>query len=375
MSATRLHIVCRDNTTIRGFGILQGNADSKESIHGEFEVDLQLLSLFGEPSQQHYFTVYWRDKQEYTRFHSPFTVEATIPFEDTQAYYRISAGGFHQLASPVFAPQTSSCHSAFEREEPALLTVLTHTYAEQGVSAQLELQAKILVAHVNHHRKLGIIGTVHYEIEPYLSYLANHAEVQQLIRLGLLRLIRWDIEVQLEEAFGLLLTNDVWQVARSKTLQYNHAMLAHWGMDIYMNPLDNDEFLATKRPSSVSKMLRDGCIMSRGHTTDMRYDIRCGSCQGNEADLWLSAKSQNPLEYYNETDWRIRLRGKPVYHVDNTFSMAIHEAGLFHHGRDHHSDCFFHIHMVNLFSARRALTDTDFSDDVGWNWVLNESHK
>ena len=355
------------------FLLYKGNAESKESIHGEFELDLQLLSLFGEPSQQHHFKVYWRDKEEYTRFHSPFTVETIIPFEDTLARYRISAGGFHQLASPIFTPQVSSCHAAFERQEPALLTVITHTYAEQGRATQLELVAKILVAHVNHHRKLGLIGTVHYEVEPYLSYLANHAEIQHLIRLGLLRLIRWDIEIQLEQTFGLLLTRDVWFKDMSKTLQYNHAMLAHWGMDIYMNPLDIDEFLATKRPSSVSKMLRNGCIMSQGHTTDMRFDIRCGSCQGNEADLWLSTES--PLAYYNETDWGVRLRGKPVYHVDNTFSMAIHESGIFHHDRDHHSDCFFHIHMVNLFSERRDHTDTDFSDDVSWNWVLNHPGK
>ena len=363
---------CRDNTTIRGFGFVQGYAESTQSINGEFELDLQLLSLSGEPSQQHHFKVYWRELAEYTRFHSPFTVEATIPFEETQADYRLSAGGFHQLGRPVFATQVSSCQSAFEREEPALLTVLPHTFGKHSSFAQLELRARILVAHVNYHRKLGLVGTVRYEIEPYLSYLANHAEIQQLILLGWLRLIRWDIEIQLEQAFGVLL-KDIWYINRSKALQYNHAMLAHWGMDIYMNPLDRDEFLATRRPSSVSKMLRDGCIMSRGHTTDIRYDIRCGSCQGNETDLWLSTAVENPLAYYNETDWRMRLRGKPVFHVDDTFSMAIHEAGVLHHGRHQHTDCFFHIHMVNLLTARRDHTDTNFSDDVSWNWVLDSA--
>ena len=356
--------------------MLQGNAEARESIHGEFELDLKLTSLPGEPSQQHNFTVYWRDKEEDTRFHAPFTVEVTIPFKDTLPRYRIAVGGFHKQATVIFTPQVSSCQAKFERIEPALFTVIPHSYNEQPEAShdQLELIAKLLVAHVEHHLKLGLLGTVHYEIEPYLSYLASHSEVQNLISQGVLRLVQWDLEIQLENAFGILLTGSRWHVTLSRTLQYNHAMLAHWGMDVYMNPLDNDEFLATREPTSVSKMLSDGCITNRGHTTDMRYDIRCGSCHGNETGLWLRESNKSPLTYYNEIDWRVRLRGKPVIHVDNTFSMAIHEAGVFHHGRDRHSECFFHIHMVNLFSERRDQSDNEFTDATSWNWVLDEPH-
>ena len=354
--------------------MLQGKAEAKESIHGQFELDLKLISLPGELSQQHHFKVYWRDTEENTRFHAPFTVEVTIPFKETIPRYRIIIGGFHKQAVVIFAPQVSSCQANFERKEPALFTVFPPSYIKQASPNQLELIAKLLVVHVEHHLKLGLIGTVHYEVEPYLSYLANHPEVHNLISQGTLRLIRWDLETQLENAFGILLTGSPWHVGLSRSLQYNHAMLAHWAMDVYMNPLDNDEFLATKEPTTVAKMLSDGCIMNRGHTTDMRYDIRCGSCQGNETDLWLKESNKSPLAYYNETDWRVRLRGKPVIHVDNTFSMAIHEAGIFHHGRDHYSECFFHIHMVNLFSERRDHSDNDFTDDMSWNWALDEPH-
>ena len=237
----------------------------------------------------------------------------------------------------------------------------------------MELVANVLMAHINHHAKLGLVGTVHYEVEPYLSYLASHSGVQALIKQGLLRLIRWDLELQLERAFGMLLTHNVWFKDRSKVLQYNHAMLAHWGMDVYITPLDQDEFLATHSPTNVSQLLANGCIMPEGHTTDLRFDIRCGSCHCGETNLWLSPRHSNPLSHYNETDWRPRLRGKPLFHVDNTFSMAIHEAGVFDADRDHFADpnCFYHLHMVNLWSARRNATDIDgFIDDNRWNWLL-----
>ena len=351
--------------------MLQGSAESKESIHGEFEPDLQLVNLPGTPSQQHTFQVYWRDANEATRYHSPFTVETTFPFEQTASHYRIRAGGFSEQAHLTFTPQVSSCHSVVARDKPALLTVIPHSYVTADSPAHLELLAQILVAHVKHHLQLGLVGTVHYEVEPYLSYLANHTAVQALIQQGTLRLIRWDQEIQLENAFGILLTKGIWHKDRSKVLQYNHAMLAHWGLDVYINPLDNDEFLATNKPTNVSEMLANGCIMPEGHTTAMRYDIRCGQCQGEEGDLWLSEQTRNPLTHYNETDWRVRLRGKPVFHADNSFSMAIHEAGVFHHGREHNSYCFFHLHIVNLFSSRRDKSDTEFTDDVSWNWVLD----
>ena len=228
---------------------------------------------------------------------------------------------------------------------------------------------QVLITHVKHHVQLGLAGTIHYEVEPYLSYLANHKDVQELIEQGTLRLIRWDLEIQLETSFNLLLTHSIWHKDRSKVLQYNHAMLAHWKMDVYLNPLDNDEFLATSKPTSIAEMMSNGCIMQGGHTTAMRYDVRCGSCDGNESNLWLSKHLDNPLRHYNETDWNVRLRGKPVLHADNSYSMSIHEAGVFHKGKDFDSGCFYHIHIVNLFSARRPATDTEgFTNDVSWNW-------
>ena len=363
--------VFREETTVRGFGMLQGNAPSKESIHGEFELDLQLVNLPGMPSQQRSFKVFWRDANEYTRFHSPFTVETIFPFEDTATHYNIRVGGFSDQAHLTFTPHISSCQPQVVRHNPVLLTVIPHSYVSSDSPANLELMAKILIAHVNHHLKLGLAGTLHYEVEPYLSYLANHTGTQALIQQGTLRLIGWDLEIQLEDAFGILLTHNIWHKDRSKVLQYNHAMLAHWGLDVYINPLDNDELLATSKPTNVSQMLSNGCIMPEGHTTAMRYDIRCGTCNTTEGNLWLSEQTTSPLAHYNETDWRVRLRGKPVLHADNTFSMAIHEAGVFHGGREHNSDCFFHVHMVNMFSTRRDKSDTEgFTSDVSWNWAL-----
>ena len=361
----------REETAVRGFGMVQGSAPSKESIHGEFELDLQLINLPGMPKQQHNFKVYWRDAKEYTRFHSPFTVQTTFPFEDTQSHYNIHVGGFSDQAHLTFTPDISSCQPQVQRHNPVLLTVIPHSYVASDSPANLELMAKILIAHVDHHLKLALAGTVHYEVEPYLSYLANHTGIQALIQQGTLRLIRWDLEIQLEDAFGILLTNNIWHKDRSKVLQYNHAMLAHWGLDVYINPLDNDELLATSKPTTVSQMLANGCIMPEGHTTAMRYDIRCGTCNSTEGNLWLSEQTTSPLTHYNETDWRVRLRGKPVLHADNTFSMAIHEAGVFYKGREHNSDCFFHVHMVNMFSTRRDKSDTEgFTSDVSWNWTL-----
>ena len=55
----------------------------------------------------------------------------------------------------------------------------------------------MITVHVRHHIKLGLAGTVHYNVEPFLTHLANDAAIQALILQGSLRLIKWDFEVQL----------------------------------------------------------------------------------------------------------------------------------------------------------------------------------
>ena len=162
----------------------------------------------------------------------------------------------------------------------------------------------------------------------------------------------------------------VWHKNRAKTLQYNHAILAHWGLDVYVNPVDIDEFLASKQPFTLEQLLADQCLVSGGQTTLYRYDIRCGTCQGREADIWLKPGA-NPLLMYNETDWKIRLRGKPILHADTSFSMAIHESGVFHGGRQQYKKCLFHVHIVNLFGYRRTGTDNaKFTADISWDWSV-----
>lgn len=228
----------------------------------------------------------------------------------------------------------------------------------------------MLVEHVTHHKKLGLVGTAHYEVEPYLSYMANHSAVQALVEQGSLRLIRWDMQVQLEDAFGFLLQGRTWHVERSKVLQFNHAILAHWGLDAYLNTMDNDEFMGTNEATNVSVMLANGCIVPQGNTNDMRYDIRCGGCTGTETDLWKAPGQHNHLRLYNETDFRVRLRGKPILYADASFSSSIHESGVFHEGREDMSSCFYHLHMVNLFSPRRNASDHEFTSDTSWQWIL-----
>ena len=130
--------------TVRGFGMFQGSADGKESIHGEFEPDVQLVSLPGMPSQRHPFQIYWRPEHEHTRFHSPFTLETSLPFTSTQSHYRIQVGGFHQQAQAIFDPQVHSCHPEVERQQPSLLTVIPHSYVPSDTPAQLELIAQVM---------------------------------------------------------------------------------------------------------------------------------------------------------------------------------------------------------------------------------------
>ena len=349
--------------------MVQGAADGRESIHGGFDLDVQLTSL--EATKQHHsMQVYWRDEEEDTRFHSPFTVEASFPFANAAMQYKVEIGGFYGHA--IYSPHISSCHDPVRRENPVMLTVMTHSYAEATDAAQVELMKDVLAAHVSYHKKLGLAGTVHYEVEPYLSHFANDSTIQGLIQEGSLRLIRWDTEVQLEDAVELLLQGSVWHKDRFKVLQYNHAILAHWGLDVYVNPLDNDELLATNEPTNVSQMLANGCIAQQGQTTAMRYDIRCAACNGSESGLWHQHKLEDPLVQYDEIDMRIRLRGKPILYADTSFSMAIHESGVFHHGHEHTSWCFYHVHIVNLFSARRGLSDTDFTNDTSWKWILEQ---
>ena len=240
-------------------------------------------------------------------------------------------------------------------------------------NAECLLFVQVLVEHVNYHKKLGLAGTVHYDVEPHMSHLTNHAAIQTLVEDGSLRLIEWDMEIQLEYAFGLLLQGVSWHRDRSRVLQYNHAILAHWGLDVYINPLDSDEFLATHEATNMSQMLANGCIIPHGNTNALRFDIRCGECTGTEFDLWRSPQQMNRLTHYNKTDFKVRLRGKPILYADSSFSMAIHESGTFSNAEEHTSYCFFHIHVVNMFRPRRDASDIDFVDDTRWKWILSDS--
>lgn len=129
--------------------------------------------------------------------------------------------------------------------------------------------------------------------------------------------------------------------------------------------------MATREPSSVAQLFSDGCIVPGGQTITLRYDIRCGECQGAESGMWLAKAGINPLTLYNETDWQIRLRGKAIVHADTSFSMAIHESGVFHDGLERYKHCVFHLHVVNLFLYRRTAADNHkFNSDTSWDWSL-----
>lgn len=119
--------------------MLQGDADSKESIHGEFDVDIHLTSLA--TGQHHSLEVLWRDEQEATRFHSPFTAEASFPYEEAASQYRIQVGGFH--GHLIWSPHVDSCPEPVERDVPAVLTVLTHSYSDSTDPADLQLTAQV----------------------------------------------------------------------------------------------------------------------------------------------------------------------------------------------------------------------------------------
>ena len=354
--------LCRASVTIRGFGMLQ-EVHPLQEANGQIELELQLTSLvLGRTVKQHRFDIYWREEEESTRFNSPFTLETTIPIKNLATHYMLHVGGFRQHL--IYSPKVSSCQPAFARQTPILLTVIPHSHTGAEHPSRIQLTTRMITAHVKHHIKLGLAGTVHYNIEPFLSHLSNDSAIQALILQGNLRLIRWDFEVQ-----GYMPDGLVWHKNRAKTLQYNHAILAHWGLDAYLNPLDIDEFMAAKKPFNVAQLLADKHIVLGGQTTLYRYDIRCGSCQGPETNIWLRQSGDNPLKMYNETDWRVRLRGKPILHADTSFSMSIHEAGVFHGGLQQHKGFLFHVHIVNLFRYRRTASDDDkFTADVSWDW-------
>ena len=354
--------MCRANVTIRGFGMLQ-EVHPLQEANGQIELELQLTSLvLGNTVKQHHFNIYWREEEESTRFNSPFTIETTIPIKNLATHYMLHVGGFRQHL--LYSPKVSGCQPVFARQTPILLTVIPHSHTGVEDAARIQLTTRMIMAHVKHHIKLGLAGTIHYNVEPFLSHLSNDSAIQALILQGNLRLIKWDSEVQ-----GYMPDGLVWHKNRAKTLQYNHAILAHWGLDVYLNPLDMDEFMAAKEPFTVAQLLADQHIVSGGQTTLYRYDIRCGSCQGPEGSIWLQQSGNNPLKMYNETDWRVRLRGKPILHADTSFSMSIHEAGMFHGGLQQHKDFLFHVHIVNLFRYRRTASDNDkFTADISWDW-------
>ena len=119
--------------------MLQGGAESKETIHGEFDIDVHLTSLVSD--QRHTFKVFWRQELEYTRFHTPFTAELSFAFEETALQYKIQVGGFH--GHLVWSPHVYTCPEVVERGTPAVLTVFSHSYSDSNDPADLELTAQV----------------------------------------------------------------------------------------------------------------------------------------------------------------------------------------------------------------------------------------
>lgn len=334
-------------------------------VHGQMELEMLLAPLSGASEQQHKLDVYWRAETERSRFNAPFSIETSFPHAQTALHYQLHIGGFIQHV--IFSPKVLSCLPVTSRQMPVLITVLPHSHTDIEDSTRLELVTQMLIQHVHHHLKLGVAGTVHYDVEPFLSKLASNLHIQNLVKQGSLRLIPWDMEVQ-----GFMPNGLVWHKNSAKALQYNHAVLAHWGLDVYVNPMDIDEFMATKRSASIAQLLKGNCIVAGGQTLLYRFDVRCGSCNQSEPRIWLS-DDQNPLTWYNETDWKVRLRGKPIVYADTSYSMSIHEAGNWHGGLERWkpADCLFHIHLVNLFGHRRGVEDdAKFSSDTSWNWLI-----
>lgn len=359
-----LNGLCRTNVIIRGYGMLQ-EVHPLQLANGLVQLELQLTSLTPRHlAKQHLFDIYWREEDESTRFNSPFTFETTFPSKDLAQHYMLHVGGFRHHV--IYSPRVRSCQPVFSRQTPILLTVIPHSHTGVEDPARIELTTRMITAHVKHHVMLGLAGTVHYNVEPFLTHLSKDPGIQELVVQGNLRLIKWDSEVQGYNPSGL-----VWHKNRAKTLQYNHAILAHWGLDVYLNPVDIDEFMASHEPFTVAQLLADQHLVQRGQTTLYRYDIRCGSCRGPEADMWRQQSGHNPLLMYNETDWQPRLRGKPIVHADTSFSMSIHESGVFHGGLQRHKGFLFHLHIVNLFRYRRSTSENDrFSADTSWDWSI-----
>lgn len=165
-----------------------------QQAHGQLELELQLTALTAGPQQQYLLDVYWRQEHEYTRFNSPFTFETTFPYEQLSTHYMLHIGGFRQHV--IFMPRVFDCHASVTRTSPVLLTVIPHSHTGVEDPERLALTTRMLIAHVHHHVRIGAAGTVHYEVEPFLTHLANDPTIQNLVLQGHLRLIQWDVEVQ-----------------------------------------------------------------------------------------------------------------------------------------------------------------------------------
>lgn len=333
-------------------------------VQGQVELEIVLTPLAGTNHHRHNLHTYWRSEQERSRFHAPFSPETSFPYNQTAPHYKLYIGGFARHV--VFSPRISSCLPAVSRQTAALITILPHSHTDIADPTRLQLVTQMLIQHVRHHQKLGVAGTVHYEVEPFLSQLISNPQIQALIAEGSLRLIAWDGEVQ-----GYMPDGLVWHKNSAKSLQYNHAILAHWGLDVYLNPMDLDEFMATTHKASIPQLLTGNCIVPGGQTLLYRFDVRCSTCHhGAESQVWIAESGGNPLAMYDETDWKIRLRGKPILYADTSYSMSIHEAGNWHGGMERWkpAGCLFHIHFVNLFGHRRG--DANFSSDTSWDWLV-----
>ena len=358
-------LLLRSRTIVRGFGFLQA-VHPLYQVQGQVQLEMLLRPLSGlkaDQDHQHTFDILWRAEKERARFTAPFSLETSFPHAQTADHYQLHVGGF--LQHVIFTPKVFSCLPPVSRPSPAIITVLPHSHTHVEDPRHLELITQMLIWHVRHHLKLGLAGTVHYEVEPFLSKLSSNPQIHLLIQQGSLRLIAWDSEVQ-----GYMPNGLVWHKNSAKTLQYNHAVLAHWGLGVYLNPMDIDEFMASEKPRSIAQLLQSDCIVPGGQTLLYRYDVRCGSCTEGESQVWLSNRS-NPLAKYNETDWKVRLRGKPILYADTSYSMAIHESGDWHGGVQHYKQCMFHIHLVNLFAPRRGTEDdAQFRNDTSWDWLV-----
>lgn len=230
--------------------------------------------------------------------------------------------------------------------------ILSSTY---GKASEPTVFSQIMGEYISYHHGLGLSGTTHYCRPSMCKQLLEDPDISSLIHAGTLKLEMWDAVPARPD----------W-VYYDQALQYNHAILKHYGTGTYLYIADLDEYLAL----DGNLWKRKNCLLEH---------MKHNSCSQVAAYI-VYADANNTLGNIipSLTIWENTPSSyKSIVNPDNTYGFYVHEGRVCVKQGDAGceisnscigvpSSCGRIAHHFNMFRPRASQSTTNVHKNESW---------